>query len=477
VAQQAGDVATVQPAGPRAAPNGKNFFNVEGSGAGASASFGVADFNTGGLNFVLPAGETIGTINSITLGTINAPAAFTHSGGVNVYRVDDSTTDINSTNTGLIFNTADPVEGLNGQFGTKHLLGSFTFDANQPVGTFTDVTLTNADPATLDLLKNDLNTGAKFRIVLTPEDATVAATYAGTSFGIVDGAGSTYQAPRVSFNYTKATTSGLPAWASPTSIATWDAGSHTLTVTGATTIVADPGADAPIVVANGAAAQVTVAPVGSLLTHLGGLDLSGGAGLTVSSIGSTRRHDHHVVLVLGTVTGPAPLLSIGAGSKFDLRDNDLIVHNSGPAAVAALAAIGRAGGTWTGLGLTSSSAAQSAIDNGQEVNALAVAWNADLGNTIGQFSNWTVGSDVEPLRGDGNDVIIKYTYIADFTLDGVVDGNDAALMGLAFDNGASSGNSWAFGDTNGDSKIDGNDVATLGLFYGLGLAGSGYNQM
>jgi hypothetical protein len=477
LAQQAGDVATVQPAGPRTAPNGKNFFNVEGSGAAASASFGVADFNTAGLSFTLPGGETIGTINSILLGTINAPASFTHSGGVNVYLVDDSTTDISSANTALTFNTADATEGLNGQFGAKHLLGSFTFDANQPGGTFTDVALANADPATLDLLKNDLNTGVKFRLVFTPEDATVAATYTGTSFGIVDGAGSTYQAPRVTFNYTKADATGLPAWVSPSSVATWDAGTHKLTVTGATTIVADPGADAPIIVASGGAAQVTVAPAGTLLVHLGGLDLSGGAGLTVSSLGSTRRHDRHVVLVLGTTTGAAPLLSIISGSKFDLRDNDLIVHNSGPAAVAALAAIGRAGGAWTGLGLTSSSAAQSAIDNGQEVNALAVAWNADLGNTIGQFSNWTVGSAVEPLRGDGNDVIVKYTYVADFTLDGVVDGNDVALMGLAFDNGASSGNPWAYGDTNGDGKIDGNDVAALGLFYGIGLAGSGYDQM
>lgn len=203
ITSQAGDVATVQPAGPRAAPNGKNFFNIEGAGAAANASFGVADFNTAGLSFTLPEGQTIGTINSISLGTINAPASFTHSGALDVYLVDDSTTDINNGTSPLIFDTTDPVEGLNNQLGAKHLLGTLNFDAAQPTGSFTDITLANGDPATLALLASDINAAAKFRIVITPEDSTVAATWAGTSFGTVDGTGNTYQAPRLSINFTQ----------------------------------------------------------------------------------------------------------------------------------------------------------------------------------------------------------------------------------------------------------------------------------
>lgn len=210
ISQQAGDVATVQPAGPRAAPNGKNFFNIEGSGAGPNASFGVADFNTGGYNYTLPDGETIGSINSISLGTINAPAGFTHSGALNVYLVDDATADINNGTSSLIYNSADPIEGLYGQLGGKHVLGSLTFDAAQSTTTFTDVLLTGADPAALNLLKNDINTGAVFRIVIAPEDATVAATWAGTSFGTIDGTGSTYEAPRLSINYTKGGSDNVP---------------------------------------------------------------------------------------------------------------------------------------------------------------------------------------------------------------------------------------------------------------------------
>ena len=41
--------------------------------------------------------------------------------------------------------------------------------------------------------------------------------------------------------------SALPAWLAPASVATWNAGTHTLTVNGPSTIIADPGADQPII--------------------------------------------------------------------------------------------------------------------------------------------------------------------------------------------------------------------------------------
>src|SRR5262249_37709558 len=55
IAQEAFDNATVQPAGPRAGANGKNFFNMEGTTAGGAGfqSFGVADFNFGALGTVV----------------------------------------------------------------------------------------------------------------------------------------------------------------------------------------------------------------------------------------------------------------------------------------------------------------------------------------------------------------------------------------------------------------------------------------
>jgi hypothetical protein len=50
------------------------------------------------------------------------------------------------------------------------------------------------------------------------------------------------------------------AWLSSDSAATWDASSSTLTVTGAATIIADPGSDEPNIVADGSGAQLTIAP-------------------------------------------------------------------------------------------------------------------------------------------------------------------------------------------------------------------------
>src|SRR5262249_2877544 len=63
----------------------------------------------------------------------------------------------------------------------------------------------------------------------------------------------------------------LPAWLAPGSAATWDAGTHSLTVTGAATIIADPGADAPVITASGASAQLSIAPTsGDHIIHVGG---------------------------------------------------------------------------------------------------------------------------------------------------------------------------------------------------------------
>jgi hypothetical protein len=50
--------------------------------------------------------------------------------------------------------------------------------------------------------------------------------------------------------------STTPAWLDPNSAATWDANTHALTVAGTATIVADPGADEPLVTVSGAGAAL-----------------------------------------------------------------------------------------------------------------------------------------------------------------------------------------------------------------------------
>jgi hypothetical protein len=117
--------ATVQPAGPRVAPNGKSGFNVEGSNNAANSSFGVADFNFAGL--VIPGVAT--NVVGATLQLTQFNAAFSLPGPVSVYLSTATGVSIESTNTTLQYNS-----GLNGlasvdtDLGTLSLLGSGTFN-------------------------------------------------------------------------------------------------------------------------------------------------------------------------------------------------------------------------------------------------------------------------------------------------------------------------------------------------------------
>jgi hypothetical protein len=65
--------ATVQPGGPRSGPNGKDFFNIEGSSNDPFDSFGVVDFQ-------FPAGSTFNDGDLLSLTLAQANASFTTAG-------------------------------------------------------------------------------------------------------------------------------------------------------------------------------------------------------------------------------------------------------------------------------------------------------------------------------------------------------------------------------------------------------------
>ena len=80
----------------------------------------------------------------------------------------------------------------------------------------------------------------------------------------------------------------LPAWLGAGSVATWNATTKVLTVTGAASIVADPGTDQPVITAGGSAAVLTINPASGLAVHIGGLTLTSGATAVVTSLGAAR---------------------------------------------------------------------------------------------------------------------------------------------------------------------------------------------
>ncbi len=172
----AADNATVQPGGPRSGTSGKAYFNIEGSGNGSFASYGVADFNFG----VLP--STVISVNSATLSLVQANAAFSTTGQV-VLSLDQSAVlvDIQPGTSPLAYDGVDPGTATDEADGDLSLLGFSGGPFTYTVGTSGDVDNYNLGlpPAIASELVNRLNAAAPIRITVGTGAATVAATWAG----------------------------------------------------------------------------------------------------------------------------------------------------------------------------------------------------------------------------------------------------------------------------------------------------------
>ncbi len=121
---------------------------------------------------------------------------------------------------------------------------------NNPVngGVITFTAPTSGASATLSAASATITNGA----------ASVNATANATAGSYVVSASVVGVSTPASFHLTNLPS--LPSWLATGGAATWNAGTKTLTVTGAATIIADPGSDAPKIVASGAAAVLTIGP-------------------------------------------------------------------------------------------------------------------------------------------------------------------------------------------------------------------------
>jgi len=279
---------------------------------------------------------------------------------------------------------------------------------------------------------------------------------------------------------------GLPSWLAPTSSAQWNAANSILTVIGAARIIADPGTAEPMIVGSSSAAQLAIQPtVADVDIHLGGIQLSNGAGIDVVSVGSGRTHANHNTLVIG-VLGAAndPTISVDANSKLNIEDNDLIVHTGTSDAnganeyslVAGLATLGRnpasggpgePDGQWNGDGLSSSAAAAADAAAGYEKIGLGVVVNSTVAVP---FSSWQVGTAAESFGA--NDIIVKYTYLGDYALEGAVNADNAGILQIEYDGGKTSNHTWATGSSMGNGLADANEAGLFQIQYGLGTGGN-----
>ena len=113
---------------------------------------------------------------------------------------------------------------------------------------------------------------------------------------------------------------------------------------------------------------------------------------------------------------------------------------------------------WDGPGITSASARASNVATGFDLISLGVIRNSDLDVTTGiPGSSYTSFGGV-PVTAD--DVLLKYTYIGDANLNGVVSFDDYVGMDNAFfDLIPNLG--WATGDVNFDNAINFDDYSKV----------------
>lgn len=137
------------------------------------------------------------------------------------------------------------------------------------------------------------------------------------------------------------------------------------------------------------------------------------------------------------------------GGTLDITNNELIVDypTSGPTPLPSIRAYLLSGyaNNWTGTGIISSTAA------GDLAVGIGYAENADLKLTT--FGGTYV---------DSTAVLIRYTWIGDANIDGIVNATDLAMM-------QSNGTTWDTGDFNYDGVVNADDYA----LFDLGAAASG----
>jgi len=166
---------------------------------------------------------------------------------------------------------------------------------------------------------------------------------------------------------------------------------------------------------------------------------------------------------LGAGAGVTPkfnTVAIASVGRLDINDNSFVVDYTGASSIGSVTAphtltyyIGTAfvNGTWTGPGITSSTA-----DGGHF--AVGIAEASDVLHISGaQTANFHV------LTVDATSVIVKFTYYGDSDLNGRIDGADYAHIDATFNNEATMGNlgGWFNGDFDYNGKVDGADYALI----------------
>jgi fibronectin-binding autotransporter adhesin len=182
-----------------------------------------------------------------------------------------------------------------------------------------------------------------------------------------------------------------------------------------------------------------------LARTVAGINLNGGN--AVVALAPSPQNTNRSVVV-------TPSLSISSG-KLDLTNNDLILKGGGSSGLTTITqeiTQGRNAGTgvWSGSagGITSSSAAATASKT-----ALGVELNDDPNHP-----GTALVSTFDGQPSSDGDVLVKYTFVGDANLDGVINAEDYILIDNGFENQLTN---WFNGDFNYDGVINGDDYTLI----------------
>lgn len=165
--------ATIHPAGPRTSRTGQTFLYVEGKNNGREsvyASFGVLEFKP------TKPDKPLTKVTGLDLSLTQNIARFSRDGGIKIWLAPESKEAIDKGASPLKFDVKIG-GGVGEQLGKLHELGTATF-AKKETGQAETIAL-KLDDETEALLRGRLNEGKPFRLVLSPTDDDVAATYFG----------------------------------------------------------------------------------------------------------------------------------------------------------------------------------------------------------------------------------------------------------------------------------------------------------
>jgi hypothetical protein len=186
------------------------------------------------------------------------------------------------------------------------------------------------------------------------------------------------------------------------------------------------------------------------LTGAGSTTVAAGASLTADYVRQSALTVNGNVNIRPNGNNASVVGNLTVTGRFDLADNDLIVHNG--AGVEGLVASGRNGGNWSGNGIVTTSASGSLTGLGVALASQAKAVGA---TDTAVWNGQTV---------TGSDTLVMYTYGGDANLDGKLNVDDYGRIdsNIGLGNGG-----WYNGDFNYDGKVNVDDYGIIDSNIGI----------